>query len=226
MSLFAVTRWWLVRHAPVDNPGGVIYGRTDLPAVFEDQPALAWLAASLPKDPVYIASPLLRSVETLRQLHRLRPVLCDEDGAGTRGAKNARENIDANAIERVPELAEQDFGDWEGRLWSDIPADQARLFWDDFANAVPPGGESFSQLADRVVTAFNRLNQLHAGRDIVAVLHGGPIRAILAHILALAPGAALAFDIAPLGLTRIDYLDAPENPGWRIDGVNLRRYQG
>ena len=226
MSLGTVTRWWLVRHAPVDNPDGVIYGRTDLPAVFEDEPALASLAASLPKDPVYIATPLLRSIETLRQLQALHPV---EEGNPDNDAERGNdiiERVDGNAIELVPDLAEQDFGDWEGLLWSDIPADQARLFWDDFANAVPPGGESFCQLAERVVTAFVRLNQLYAGRDIVAVLHGGPIRAILSHILAMAPGAALAFDIAPLGLTRIDYFDAPDNPGWRIDGVNLRLRQG
>ncbi|RCK53846.1 hypothetical protein TH25_00230 [Thalassospira profundimaris] len=222
MSLFAVTRWWLVRHAPVDNPGSVIYGRTDLPAVFEDKPALTRLAETLPKNPVYIASPLVRSVETVRQLQDQRPVAGNEADTVVRGRDAPAKDRDETAIRKMPEFAEQDFGDWEGQLWSDIPAGKARLFWDDYANAVPPGGESFCQLADRVVTAFNLLNQVHAGQDIVAVLHGGPIRAILAHVLGLAPTAALAFDIAPLGLTRIDYLDAPENPGWRIGGVNLR----
>jgi len=58
-------------------------------------------------------------------------------------------------------------------------------------------------------------------RNIVAVLHGGSIRAILASILGTPPVASLSFDVAPLAITRVDYLDAPDNPGWRIGSVNL-----
>lgn len=212
MSSFAITRWWLIRHAPVENPAGVIYGATDLKAVFHNRPALEFLAANLPRNPVYITSTLSRSIDTLNQVQDLR------------GSKQSGEDT-ARAVDnpiQVPELGEQNFGDWEGLRWADIRADQARQFWDDYANAIPPNGESFNQLAERAVKAFGRLNQNHVGCDIVAVLHGGTIRAILAHVLGLKPSAALSFDISPLGLTRIDYLDAPENPGWRIGGVNLQ----
>lgn len=216
MSGFAITRWWIIRHAPVDNPGGVIYGRTDLPAVFADNALLARIAATLPTDIVRVASNLSRSIETLKRLDGLRDV-GDECARASGGTGLAA----VPDIQIIPALAEQDFGAWEGLRWADIPARQVEIFWDDYANAVPPDGESFSQLAVRAGTAFKSLTTEHAGRNIVAVLHGGTIRAILASILDIPPAAALTFDVAPLGMTRIDYLEAPDNPGWRIGSVNL-----
>jgi alpha-ribazole phosphatase len=54
------------------------------------------------------------------------------------------------------------------------------------------------------------------------VAHGGTIRAALAHALALAPEAALAFTIDTLSLTRIDRIDGPgRGHGWRIGAINL-----
>ncbi|WP_417842669.1 histidine phosphatase family protein [Thalassospira sp.] len=201
MSGFAVTRWWLVRHAPVNNPDGVIYGRTDLPAIFEDDGLLKRVSAALPDDAIRVASNLARSIDTLKRLSLAQ-----------------RDQLD---IKVIPALAEQDFGVWEGQRWADIPADQARMFWDDYASSVPPGGESFNQLAVRVGEAFHALTTEYAGRNIVAVLHGGSMRAILASILGTPPVASLSFDVAPLAITRVDYLDAPDNPGWRIGSVNL-----
>jgi alpha-ribazole phosphatase len=201
MSGFAITRWWLVRHAPVNNPDGVIYGRTDLPAIFEDDGLLKRVSAALPDDAIRVASNLARSIDTLKRLSLAQ-----------------RDQLD---IKVTPALAEQDFGVWEGQRWADIPAEQARMFWDDYASSVPPGGESFNQLAVRVGEAFHALTTEYAGRNIVAVLHGGSIRAILASILGTPPAASLSFDVAPLAITRVDYLDAPDNPGWRIGSVNL-----
>lgn len=201
MSGFAVTRWWLIRHAPVNNPDGVIYGRTDLPAIFEDDGLLKRVSAALPEDAIRVASNLARSIDTLKRLSLAQ-----------------RDQLD---IKVIPALVEQDFGVWEGQRWADIPADQARMFWDDYASSVPPGGESFNQLAVRVGEAFHALTTEYAGRNIVAVLHGGSIRAILASILGTPPAASLSFDVAPLAITRVDYLDAPDNPGWRIGSVNL-----
>ncbi|OSQ40303.1 histidine phosphatase family protein [Thalassospira mesophila] len=201
MNDLTLTRWWLVRHAPVDNPRGVIYGRSDLPAVFDDEATLARVAAMLPADAVAVTSHLSRSVESMKRL--------------------AGNFMDLSDIHIVPELAEQDFGAWEGLCWDDIPAPQTQAFWDDYAHAQPPEGESFGQLIDRVNPVFRALNRHYTGKNIVAVVHGGTIRAILAGILGLAPERALMFDIPPLSVTRLDYLDAPDNAGWRIGGINL-----
>ncbi len=38
------TRWWWIRHAPVDA-GGRIYGQCDLPADCSDDARMRWLAS-------------------------------------------------------------------------------------------------------------------------------------------------------------------------------------
>jgi alpha-ribazole phosphatase len=81
---------------------------------------------------------------------------------------------------------------------------------------VPPGGESFAALVERVKPAILRHTAAYRGRDIVAVAHAGTIRAALAFALGIPPQAALNFAIEPLSLTRIDWLGA----GWRVGGVN------
>jgi len=62
---------------------------------------------------------------------------------------------------------------------------------------------------------------LHAGRDIVAVAHGGSIRAAVAHALGLAPEAALALSVDTLSLTRLDHIAGPgAGQDWRVAQLN------
>jgi alpha-ribazole phosphatase len=76
----------------------------------------------------------------------------------------------------------------------------------------------------RVTPALNRRSAEFRGRDIVAVCHGGSIRAALAVALGLSPVQALAFQIDPLSLTRLDHIPLPNEQGgaavWRIVTVN------
>ncbi|HEY0442360.1 MAG TPA: histidine phosphatase family protein, partial [Xanthobacteraceae bacterium] len=84
-----------------------------------------------------------------------------------------------------------------------------------------PEGESFVAMMQRVGGAIRRLSKEHEGRDIIAVAHGGTIRAALAEALELAPEAALAFSIENLSLTRSERFDGGGlGHGWRVVGVN------
>jgi broad specificity phosphatase PhoE len=94
----------------------------------------------------------------------------------------------------------------------------------------PPGGESFAAVADRVERAVDRLTAAHAGRDIVAVAHGGSIRAALGVALGLAPDRALGFVIDNCSLTRIDHIEGalssrePDRlKSWRVVRINERQ---
>jgi len=69
---------------------------------------------------------------------------------------------------------------------------------------------------------FDRLTRYWAGKDIVAVIHGGTVRAALASALGLPLEAALSFHVDTLGLTRIEHIAGVDQPGWRVTGVNLR----
>lgn len=202
------TRWWWVRHAPVINPDNRIYGRCDLEADCGDRAIYDGLAAMLPVDAVWIASPLRRTHQTAAAIHA-----ADQRHALARSPK----------IE--PDIVEQHFGDWQGLSWAELEArDEKRYhrFWLAPAHQAPPGGESFDALADRVGAAIGRLTAGHAGRDIVAVAHGGPIRAALALALGIDAERALGFAIANCSLTRLDHFADRAHPGgiWRVAMVN------
>ncbi len=78
----------------------------------------------------------------------------------------------------VPGLQEMDFGDFELRGYEELRKDSAYCLWcsgDNRQNRAP-NGESGEDMRRRVLEAFRTL--LSAG-DFLAVLHGGPIAAIM-----------------------------------------------
>jgi alpha-ribazole phosphatase len=173
------TNLWLIRHAPVDGPRGVIHG-PDAPADTSDAAAFAALKARLPQNAFAVCSPARRTWETALALG-LDPV-------------------------KQAAFREQDFGAWTGRRHNDLVAelgDAYQDFWKAPASNRPPGGESF---VDQIFRATVGLASVPAG-DAVLVVHSGTIRAALAIALDLEPDAALRFVIDPLSVTRIDRLE-------------------
>src|SRR3546814_19584056 len=68
----------------------------------------------------------------------------------------------------------------------------------------------------RVVPGVVRMSAEYEGRDIIAVAHGGTIRAALAFALNIGPEAALAFSIENCSVTRLDHItNIPEGLAWR-----------
>lgn len=196
----SVTRWWLIRHAPVPNPANRILGSSDAAADTSDRASASALAALLPEDALWLSSPLRRSRQTARAL---------------------RPGVEPHS---EPALAEQDFGAWEGLSHDEVaarhPAAAAR-FWEDPARRAPPGGESFAAVMERVSAVLRRRTADHAGRDLVAVIHGGPIRAAVALALDLTAAAALRLRIDHWSLTQLEHHGAPAD-SWSVGGVNLR----
>ena len=174
----AETNLWLIRHAPVDGPRGVIHA-PDAPADLGNTAAITALKAKLPAAVFAVCSPARRTRETARAL-----------------------GLDAT---EEAAFREQDFGNWTGRRHNDLVAELGeayREFWKSPAANRPPGGESF---VDQIARARAGLATLPAG-DAVLVVHSGTIRALLAIALDLVPDSALRFVIDPLSLTRIDRL--------------------
>lgn len=197
------TRWWWVRHAPVTTDNGRIYGQRDLPADCSDTAVFESLARTLPQDAVWVASNLSRTHQTAAAVH-----------AATGHAPD---------ISHHPELAEQHFGDWQGQDRQEVFSRYApgHRFWLAPAEYRPPGGESFADLMTRVTAHIETLTDLHRGQDIVAVAHGGTIRAALGHALALDPHAAIAFKIDNCSVTRLDHLRLEDaTVAWRVSFVN------
>jgi alpha-ribazole phosphatase len=178
-AVISERRLWLIRHAPVDGPKGVIHA-ADAPADLSNRAAVAAMRASLPADAAALASPSRRTMETAMALG-LDPVA-------------------------EPGFREQNFGDWTGRRHDDLARELGaayHAFWSAPGDNAPPGGESF---ADQIARVGAALARLPAG-DAVLVVHSGTVRAALALALDLSPAPALRFVIDPLSLTRIDMLE-------------------
>ena len=90
-----------------------------------------------------------------------------------------------------------------------------------FRSDVPaPGGESFMDLYHRVTAAIARINIEAAGRDVIAVGHGGTIKAALGLALGGEPAKGLAFDIDNCSVTRLDHFASAGHANWRLPMVN------
>ena len=197
------TRWWLLRHAPVPCPHGRIHGQLDVACDTSEDEVFQSLAKALPANPVLVESGLIRCRQTAGAL----------EGGGLL--------LPPPIIE--PDLAEQNFGRWQGRSWLDLEAAKdpdLAAFWAAPAATAPPGGESFAAMIERVRGAMEQLTSAQAGRDILAVVHAGTVRAALAVALGLSPDQALRFAVKPLSLTRLDAMPG----GWRVETVNAQPY--
>lgn len=58
------TRWWWVRHAPVRNDGGNIYGQSDIACDTSDTYVFNAVAKVLPRKAVWYSSNLMRTHQT------------------------------------------------------------------------------------------------------------------------------------------------------------------
>jgi broad specificity phosphatase PhoE len=75
-------------------------------------------------------------------------------------------------------------------------------------------------LYNRVRRAIARITAEHAGKDIVAVAHGGTIKAAIGVALGDQPEKGLAFTIDNCSVTRLEHLASSSHSGWRIPFVN------
>ncbi len=201
------TRWWLVRHAPVIGVSGRIYGADDVPCDTSDDASFQALARVLPTDAIWLTSHLSRTRLTYDAIR----------AAGLAAPEAAV----------VADLGEQSFGDWQGKSWSEMEQSDPEAytaFWSDPTRSRPPRGESFHDQITRVGRVIDRATVEHAGRHIVAVSHGGTVRAALSHALDLAPEKGMAFTIDTLSLTVIEHvadgLLRGRGGAWRIVHIN------
>jgi broad specificity phosphatase PhoE len=208
---FVRTRFWWVRHAPVRDDGGRIYGQLDLSCDCSDGHVFVALARALPRDAVWIASNLRRTHETARAIWAAD-----------------RNKFAGTSFRQVANLAEQNLGEWQGLNRAAFFARRKSTpgsFWFAPADERAPGGESFADLVARVRGAIVELIEAHRSRDIVAVAHGGTIRAAIAIALDLQPQGGLAFATDNCAITQLDLYEGGEQ-GWRVVTINHQPWEG
>jgi alpha-ribazole phosphatase len=141
------------RHPKPDGARGRCIGRTDLPV----NPRRAKRLAHRIRAHV-------RREGGLRVVHTSPLERCAAVGRWLRHFGFAH-RIDAD-------LAEMDFGHWDGLPWSEISVEQVCAWEGDFVRHAPGGGESLAQLFERV----RRFAAAHEGTCLV-VGHAGWINA-------------------------------------------------
>ena len=201
-SAVVATRWWWVRHAPVREDNGCIYGQKDLGCDTSDRVVFAAVGRILPRNAVWVASNLKRTHQTADAIWAAgfpKPASMPHEAA----------------------FAEQHLGEWQGMnraaFLASLPLGS---HWFAPIDQPAPGGESFMDLYNRVRGAIERINAEHAGRDVIAVGHGGTIKAAIGLALGNQPEKGLAFTIDNCSVTRLDHLASDGHQGWRIPMVN------
>jgi alpha-ribazole phosphatase len=120
----------------------------------------------------------------------------------------------------VKDLREIDVGQWEGltpeELYRRFP-EHMQEYERDPARTVRIGGESYAQLQQRALKALNDIHAAHHGDEtVLAVSHGGTIRALLCHVIDL--------DLRNFGRMWLDNGSFTElrygSNGWRLMRLN------
>ena len=159
------TRLILIRHGETDwNIEGRWLGQADVPLNARGREQAGQIALLL-KDVGLAAiytSDLTRARETAEVLARARQL-------GVR--------ID-------PRLREIHQGEWQGLHLAEIQTRYTETFRSRQENPLqvaPPGGETASQVRERVLAAVNDIVQTHAGDTVVIVSHGFALAVILVY---------------------------------------------
>lgn len=161
---------YLIRHTTPGIAKGVCYGQADLDVTESFLSEAAIIRKYLPPtvSAVY-SSPLQRCKRLAEHL------------------------FSGYDIQWQDELKEINCGKWELRSWDEIPKDEIDAWMSDLINVRIPGGESYTDVFERVAQCFNKIITHHNHKanpangeenlsSAVIVAHGGVIRSILSHI--------------------------------------------
>jgi broad specificity phosphatase PhoE len=172
-------------------------GRTDIPLTEAGESSAAALTAALAARPVVAAftSPAQRAARTAHL-------------AGLAGVRTD------------PDLAEWDYGGYEGRTTADIRAE--RPDWYLWRDGVIPGdaehpGETIEQVADRADAVLKRVTPLLADGDVVLVAHAHLLRILTARWLGQEPASGRLFrlDTGTLSTLGTEH-DEPVITSWNV----------
>lgn len=146
----------LIRHTAVDNPENLCYGFAEMPLRKEYLQDFDHLHLDEDFDLV-ISSPAQRCC--LMAEHFKFNYSTDE------------------------RLREMNFGSWELKKWTEIPAAEINPWYEDFINIKASGGENLLGMQTRVLSFWNELIVKKDVEKVLVIAHAGVIRLILQSVL-------------------------------------------
>ncbi|MEU8013587.1 bifunctional RNase H/acid phosphatase [Micromonospora parva] len=197
---FTATRLILVRHGETPYTEQRRYsGRGDVPLSERGRAQVAATGARVaelaPSVAAVLSSPLSRCTTTAAAI------------AGALGDVPVRTEGD---------LIECDFGQWEGRTFAEVreqwPGEMDA--WLASPRIAPPGGESFTHVAERANRVIAGLLTAYPGETVVVVSHVSPIKLVLRDALAAGDGFLHRLFLDAAGISVLDM--------WPDGGVAVR----
>lgn len=162
----------LTAHGREQAQRAAVYVAGQLARRLAGRPASGGTAADASSSPCPVAvysSPLQRTRQTAEAV---------VEAIGQTSAATSR-------IQFTESLIEMDFGDWEGRTFTEVmeqfPLEHDACLWD--SSAAPSGGESPDEVFDRVRSFLRDVARNHPGEDVVVVSHVTPIKSMLRYAL-------------------------------------------
>lgn len=171
------TRLLLIRHGQTAwNADGRFMGQMDIEL---DEKGLRQAEAvgrrlALERPQAIYASDLKRAFQTAESIRRSIAESCAPE--------------EPPPLIREPALREMSFGSWEGLNYQQISAayPEALQAWEaDYLHYSPQGGESATQMVERVLAAHARIVERHPEASVMLVAHGGSLQALLTHLIGL-----------------------------------------
>ncbi len=183
-------RLFLVRHAqPTDDVRGRCYGTLDVGLSEAGRREVEALSTALAGEPVtaVVSSPARRACETAAPIAAAHRV----------------------AVEIDDGLRELDFGELEGRTYDEIAESLPALYaeWMTSPTTVRfPGGEGYEDLRQRAQAAVAALRARYEGGLVVAVTHGGVVRAVVAGVLGIPSERIFRLAVDHVSTTVVEWL--------------------
>ena len=125
-----------------------------------------------------------RAAEYVGARGNIAAVLSSPLGRAQQTARAVADALDTD-VTTDDGLIEMDFGDWEGKTFTEVRAEypeQHKSFFFD-ANSCTPDGECMEDVYQRIQGVMDRLTRDYAGQNVVLVSHVTPIKAILRYAL-------------------------------------------
>lgn len=128
--------------------------------------------------------------------------------SGLRRTRETAQTLGVRADAHDPRLNEAYLAGWEGRYSARIKEEDHGVYAAWRAGRFhPPGAESFGELTDRVITGIDdavRKAKAEGHGQLMAVVHGGPIRAFLTAAVGLDPARTVPSHPASLSIVDVD----------------------
>jgi len=174
----------LIRHGEVDGRPQVLRGCTDEALSAAGHQQLREIVATVQSNiNVIVTSPMKRCHEFAASLSEQQEV----------------------PLHIIDQLREIDFGEWENMTLAEADAHDSQCFNTfkyDTEHWQPPAGEPYSAFRERVRDALVNIMTLNSSH-VLAITHGGVIRAVLAECLQLTPASAARIGIPLAGLCQL-----------------------